>query len=183
MCGRAERTKQNSRCGQLPFCRQSRQEQSSFRAGVLLAFATTALLAWNVAKGIQNNWNLPQWRHHPIEEAVEVFIGTCIVTETMLTMRVMGVREFFTSLWCFFDFIVSLLTLISIVYGMKHLGRQGELCQADLPLLMLRFIAQVARTVAMIASTYRTRQMQHQIDEFPVDFGTLDATPQEHHIT
>lgn len=22
------------------------------------------LLVWNIVKGVQNNWNLPQWKHH-----------------------------------------------------------------------------------------------------------------------
>jgi len=138
------------------------------------ASVTAFLLAWNVVKGVQNSWNLPQWKHHRWEEALEVGIGVLIFAETMLTMRVLGARDFFSNGWCIFDFCVAALTVVSIGYGLEHLGRKGEICEANIPLLTLRFVLQPARVLAVAASTYRTRQMQNQVDELRVDFGSLE---------
>lgn len=135
--------------------------------------ATAFLLGWNVFKGVKNNWNLPQWKHHKWEEAMEVSIGVFIVAETLLTIRVVGLRAFFHSWWFVFDFGVALLTVVSIFYGLKHLGREGELCEADLPLLLLRFVLQPSRALAACVGTYRTHHMQNQVDELQVDFGAL----------
>lgn len=140
----------------------------------LACFAVTAfLLAWNLVKGVQNNWNLPQWKHHRWEEALEVGIGVLIVAETLLTMRVLGLRAFFSSLWCIFDLAVALLTVVSVCYGLEHLGRKGEICEANVPLLMLRFVLQPARVLAAVAVTYRARRMQNRVDELRVDFDSL----------
>eukprot|EP00927_Polykrikos_kofoidii_P084224 TRINITY_DN8820_c0_g1_i2.p1 TRINITY_DN8820_c0_g1~~TRINITY_DN8820_c0_g1_i2.p1 ORF type:complete len:249 (-),score=32.07 TRINITY_DN8820_c0_g1_i2:73-819(-) len=136
---------------------------------------TLFLLVWNLVKGVQNDWNLPQWKHHFWEEALEVSIGVLIVVETMITMRVIGLRAFVGSCWCLFDLAVALLTAVSICYGLKHLGRRGEICEADVPLLLMRFILQPARVLAALASTYRTRQMQSEVDELRVDFDALPA--------
>jgi hypothetical protein len=142
---------------------------------LVCAAITAFLLVWNLVKGVQNNWNLPQWKHHRWEEALEVTIGVLIVAETLLTMRVLGPRTFFSSCWCVFDFVVAVLTLVSIGYGLEHLGRQGEICEADVPLLLLRFVLQPARVLATVAVTYRTRQMQNGVDELRVDFDSLPA--------
>merc|ERR1712048_1214805 len=132
--------------------------------------------AWNLSKGVQNHWNLPQWKHHRWEEALEVGIGVLIVAETLLTMRVLGVRTFFCSCWCVFDFVVTVLTLVSIGYGLKHLGRKGEITEADVPLLMLRFVLQPARVLAAVAGTYRAHNMQNSVEELRVDFSVLPNT-------
>mmetsp|Transcript_96919 Transcript_96919/g.312935 ORF Transcript_96919/g.312935 Transcript_96919/m.312935 type:complete len:257 (+) Transcript_96919:80-850(+) len=134
---------------------------------------TSFLLCWNLAKGMQNHWNLPQWQHHRWEEATEVGIGVLIVAETLLTMRVLGLRAFFCSAWCIFDFVVALLTIVSICYGLEHLGLNGEICEANVPLLMLRFVLQPARVLATVAVTYRARRMQSRVDELRVDFDSL----------
>ncbi|CAE8711033.1 unnamed protein product [Polarella glacialis] len=139
------------------------------------AFAMALLLVWNIVKGVQNNWNLPQWKHHRWEEALEVGIGAVIVVETLLTLRVLGVRTFFTSYWCLFDLLVTLLTVVSIGYGIDHLGRSGEICQAEVPLLTLRFVLQPARVLAALVGAWRTRRMQMDVEELRVDFGTLSA--------
>lgn len=136
---------------------------------VIMAF----LLVWNVVKGMQNNWNLPQWRHHPWEEALEVTVGVLIVTETALTMRVIGVRTFLASWWCVCDLVVALLTAVSIVYGLMHLGRRGEVCEADVPLLLLRFVLQPTRVLAAFAGTCRAQRMQARVDELQVNFDAL----------
>mmetsp|Transcript_1447 Transcript_1447/g.3653 ORF Transcript_1447/g.3653 Transcript_1447/m.3653 type:complete len:273 (+) Transcript_1447:120-938(+) len=137
---------------------------------------TALLLVWNLAKGIQNDWNLPQWKHHRWEEAIEVTIGVLIVSETLLTMRVLGFLVFFSSCWCVFDFCVALLTAVSICYGLEHLGRHGEIAEANVPLLMLRFVLQPARVLALAVSTYRTRQMQTGVHELRVDFNSLPSS-------
>lgn len=136
---------------------------------------TAFLLGWNLLKGVQNSWNLPQWQHHRWEEALEVSIGILIVAETLLTMRVLGVRAFLDNGWCMFDLVVALLTVVSIGYGLEHLGRKGEICEANVPLLMLRFLLQPARVLAALASTIRTREMQSSVDELTVDFSSLSA--------
>merc|ERR1712232_1540919 len=140
---------------------------------VACAGVAAFLLAWNLWKGMQNNWNLPQWKHHRWEEAMEVSIGVAMVVETLLTMRVLGFRMFFSNAWCVCDFIVSMLTAASVAYGLEHLGRRGEICEADVPLLLARFVLQPARVLAALGGTYRARQMQTQVDDLQVDFDTL----------
>jgi len=140
----------------------------------LACFGVTAfLLSWNLAKGVQNHWNFPQWKHHRWEELLEVGIGVLMVAETLLTMRVLGLRAFFSSGWCIFDFIVALLTIVSVCYGLEHLGTRGEICEANVPLLMLRFVLQPARVLAAVAVTYRAHRMQNRVDELRVDFNSL----------
>mmetsp|Transcript_72984 Transcript_72984/g.144636 ORF Transcript_72984/g.144636 Transcript_72984/m.144636 type:complete len:246 (+) Transcript_72984:57-794(+) len=137
-------------------------------------FAVTAfLLGWNLVKGYQHHWNLPQWQHHRWEEALEVTIGTLIVVETILTMRVLGLKTFLSNAWCIFDLAVALLTVISVCYGLEHLGRQGEICEANVPLLMVRFVLQPARVVATASVACRVSRMQNRVDELQVDFNAL----------
>ncbi|CAJ1397239.1 unnamed protein product [Effrenium voratum] len=131
------------------------------------------LLVWNVVKGVQNNWNLPQWKHHRWEEYLEVGIGIVIVLEVVLTLRLLGARDFFANGWCVFDFIVALLAVISTCYGLEHLGRQGEICEAQLPLLFVRFVLQPARLLGALVSTWRTRRMQLNVQELTVDVSNL----------
>ncbi|CAK9000659.1 unnamed protein product [Durusdinium trenchii] len=142
-----------------------------------LACATVmfGLLVWNIVKGIQNNWNLPQWKHHRWEEVLEVTIGLVIVLEVLLTLRVLGVRDFLANPWCVFDATVAVLTVVSTGYGLEHLGRQGEICEAQLPLLFLRFVLQPARLLAAVVSTWRTRRMQLDAHELRVDVRNLST--------
>lgn len=142
----------------------------------LAVAATTAfLLLWNLIKGVQNEWNLPMWKHHRWEEVLEVSIGVLIVTETVVTLGMLGCRVFFSSCWCVFDFCVALLTIVSIAYGLEHLGRQGEICEANVPLLLSRFVLQPARVLAMAANSYRAQQMQAGVDELQVNFDCLSS--------
>jgi len=136
------------------------------------SLATLFLLAWNLYKGMQNNWNLPQWKHHRWEEVLEVMLGACMVLETVLTLCVLGFRRYFTDCWCVFDCIVAVVTVISIGYGIEHIGRNGEISEADVPLLCLRFISQPARVVAICMGVSRTREMQ-QVNELQIDFDAL----------
>merc|ERR1712048_1258460 len=115
------------------------------------------------------------WKHHRWEEFMEVTIGATMVVETTITMRILGVSTFFTSCWCVFDFVVALLTAISIGYGLKHLGSEGEIVEADVPLLLIRFILQPSRVLAAVLGTYRTRWIQTEVDELQVDFANLGA--------
>lgn len=137
--------------------------------------ATLILLGWNLCKGMDNNWNLPQWKHHFWEEVLEVALGACMVLETFLTLGVLGMKTFFSNGWCRFDFVVMLATVVSISYGLEHIGRQGEITEADVPLLSLRFVLQPARVLAVCMSARRTHEMQ-QADELQVDFGALEAS-------
>eukprot|EP00929_Paragymnodinium_shiwhaense_P124037 TRINITY_DN9885_c0_g1_i1.p2 TRINITY_DN9885_c0_g1~~TRINITY_DN9885_c0_g1_i1.p2 ORF type:complete len:297 (-),score=47.39 TRINITY_DN9885_c0_g1_i1:358-1248(-) len=140
---------------------------------IACSFVTALLLFYNVSKGMKNNWNLPQWKHHRWEEFAEVGLGVLMVTETALTIRVLGVRTFFKNACCVCDFVVAVLTAVSIGYGLEHLGAKGEICEADVPLLLLRFALQPSRVLAAMAVTYRTCQMQSQVDELRVDFDAL----------
>lgn len=141
---------------------------------ICCSFATLVLLLWNLYKGIQNKWNLPQWKHHRWEEVLEVALGACMVLETLLTLRVLGVKPFFRDTWCIFDFVVMLATVVSISYGLIHIGRKGEITEADVPLLCLRFVLQPARVLAVCMAARRTRRMQ-QADELQVDFNALES--------
>ena len=62
---------------------------------------------------------------------------------------IQGRKEFFTNVWCVFDLVVAVLTTISMLYAMSHLGREGEISQASLPLLVLRFIVQPCRVITL----------------------------------
>eukprot|EP00405_Crypthecodinium_cohnii_P059362 CAMPEP_0206634594 /NCGR_PEP_ID=MMETSP0325_2-20121206/70123_1 /ASSEMBLY_ACC=CAM_ASM_000347 /TAXON_ID=2866 /ORGANISM="Crypthecodinium cohnii, Strain Seligo" /LENGTH=139 /DNA_ID=CAMNT_0054160397 /DNA_START=69 /DNA_END=489 /DNA_ORIENTATION=+ len=108
-------------------------------------------------RGLENHWNLPQWKHHPAEEVVELAIGTCIVLETLFTMA------------------DALLTVVSMGFGLRHLGRKGEVAEADVPLLLIRFILQPSRVVALGYSTWRTQQIQNNVRELRVDFDAVAA--------
>uniref|UniRef100_A0A7S1F7E8 Ion transport domain-containing protein n=1 Tax=Noctiluca scintillans TaxID=2966 RepID=A0A7S1F7E8_NOCSC len=134
--------------------------------------ATSFLLGWNFAKGMENNWNLPQWKHHRWEEILEVSIGLAMTLETSLTICLLKGR-FFRNCWNVFDFVVMLLTIISIGYGLKHIGRQGEVCEADVPLLVLRFALQPVRVLTAFVCACKTRQMQQGVDELTVNFDAL----------
>lgn len=124
---------------------------------------------------MQNNWNLPQWKHHFWEEVLEVTLGACMVLETLLTLWVLGFKPFFRNCWCIFDFMVMLATAVSIGWGLEHIGRKGEITEADVPLLCLRFVLQPARIIAVCMSARRTREMQ-KVDELQVDFGALESS-------
>mmetsp|Transcript_34197 Transcript_34197/g.72813 ORF Transcript_34197/g.72813 Transcript_34197/m.72813 type:complete len:292 (+) Transcript_34197:349-1224(+) len=141
----------------------------------VVSASTCWLLVWNVMRGLENHWNLPQWKHHPAEEVVELAIGTCIVLETLFTMAALGLRAFCTSLWCLFDLLVALLTVVSMGFGLRHLGRKGEVAEADVPLLLIRFILQPSRVVALGYSTWRTQQIQNNVRELRVDFDAVAA--------
>jgi len=137
--------------------------------------ATSFLLVWNLIKGVQNQWNLPMWKHHRWEEVLEILIGVLIVIETTVTLKMLGCRSFFGNRWCIFDFCVTLLTTLSIAYGLKHLGRKGEIVEADMPLLMVRFVLQPTRVLLMAVNSYRAQRMQAGVDELRVDFDCLPA--------
>lgn len=173
-------TPRGSRSGLLSCREQARHAILSWRLkrpyliySLACAALMLALLVWNIVKGIQNNWNLPQWKHHRWEEILEVTVGVAIVVEVLLTLRVLGVRDFCANPWCVFDAIVAVLTVISTGYGLEHLGRQGEICEAQLPLLFLRFVLQPARLLAAVVQTWRTRRMQIDAEELRVDVNML----------
>eukprot|EP00435_Cladocopium_sp_Y103_P045090 s956_g12.t2 len=173
-------TPRGSRSGLLSCREQARHAILSWRLkrpyliySLACAALMLALLVWNIVKGIQNNWNLPQWKHHRWEEILEVTVGVAIVVEVLLTLRVLGVRDFCANPWCVFDAIVAVLTVVSTAYGLEHLGRQGEICEAQLPLLFLRFVLQPARLLAAVVQTWRTRRMQIDAEELRVDVNML----------
>lgn len=145
----------------------------------VLSTLTGILVFWNFFKFARNH-HLPEWQHHVFEELLEVIIGGCMIVETMMTIPMLGVREFFASAWCIFDLLLAVLTAISIGYGMHHLGRRGEVVEANVPLLMLRFVLQPVRAVVICWGASRAREMQRGADELQIDFGNLpmaDAMP------
>eukprot|EP00929_Paragymnodinium_shiwhaense_P112134 TRINITY_DN80389_c0_g1_i1.p1 TRINITY_DN80389_c0_g1~~TRINITY_DN80389_c0_g1_i1.p1 ORF type:complete len:265 (+),score=53.56 TRINITY_DN80389_c0_g1_i1:121-915(+) len=147
------------------------------RTYLLYCAACTIMSAFlcglHVNKGVQHEWDPSRWRHHNWEEALEVTIGACIVVETMLTLRVLGAHAFFRSYWCIFDFLVMILTVVSIIYGLIHLQQEGHSSKPDFPLLVLRFVLQPVRVCGAFAGTVRTRHMQRQVKELIVDFDAL----------
>merc|ERR1712046_473122 len=96
------------------------------------------------------------------------------VLETCLTLGVLGPRSFFRDCGCRFDFTVMLATVVSISYGLVHIA-QGEITQADVPLLCLRFVLQPARMMAVCMGACRAREMQDNVNDLPVDFGVLES--------
>lgn len=129
------------------------------------------LLTWNIAKGVWYEWDLPQWEHHRWEEVVEAIIGVCMVIETLVTLRLMG-TDFFRNLWCLFDFAVMLLFIVSTIYAFQNIRSEENITEANIALLMVRFVLQPVRVLAAIGTTYRTWQMQ-KVDELQVDFSLL----------
>eukprot|EP00439_Symbiodinium_sp_Y106_P030912 s1146_g3.t1 len=63
------------------------------------AAVVLVLLVWNIVKGVQNNWNLPQWKHHRWEEFLEVSIGVAKLCSTVGPSRKQQPIPFFGS--CF----------------------------------------------------------------------------------
>lgn len=53
--------------------------------------------------------------------------------------------------------------------------RSPQTPQADVPLLLLRFVLQPLRVLVVAIGTYRARQMQSRVRELRVDFDTLPA--------
>eukprot|EP00747_Dinoflagellata_sp_TGD_P209908 gnl/TRDRNA2_/TRDRNA2_83271_c0_seq2.p1 gnl/TRDRNA2_/TRDRNA2_83271_c0~~gnl/TRDRNA2_/TRDRNA2_83271_c0_seq2.p1 ORF type:complete len:112 (+),score=11.71 gnl/TRDRNA2_/TRDRNA2_83271_c0_seq2:68-403(+) len=93
--------------------------------------------------------------------------------ETLITLRMLGIRVFFASTWNILDFVVALLTIVSIAYGLEHLGRKGEVCEADVPILMIRFVLQPVRVLTSCAVARRTREMQGAVDDMDINFDRL----------
>mmetsp|Transcript_16886 Transcript_16886/g.49387 ORF Transcript_16886/g.49387 Transcript_16886/m.49387 type:complete len:198 (+) Transcript_16886:166-759(+) len=133
---------------------------------------TVFLLVWTLIKGMQNHWNLPDWKHHQWEEILEVGVSTALVVETLNSVWVCGVVEFFRSCWHILDVVVAVLAMISVGYGLSHLRQPGNIYHASLPLLMLRFVLQPARVLVQAKYTHRIHQMQ-KVNELPVDFNSL----------
>lgn len=134
---------------------------------------TFFVFSWNLRKGIYDEWNMPGWRHHQWEEALEVFIGSCMTVETIVTMRLLGLKTFFGVLWHIFDFVVMVLTILSVLYALDHLSQGGETCEADMLLLMIRFLLQPVRVMTTLAEMYRVHEMQKNVEELSVDFNAL----------
>jgi len=139
----------------------------------LYLIVTLSLLVWYIIKGISIHWNLRAWKHLRQVESLEVLLGISLVTETLVTMRLLGVRNFFRDWWLCFDFVVMLLTVVSTGYALEHVGHRDRVRDAYFPLLMLRFVLQPVRVLAVIGSTYRIRQMQSEVDELQIDFASL----------
>lgn len=137
---------------------------------ITLSSLTTFLLVWSVVRGVQGRWALAEWRHYAWEEWLEVFVGACLLLETVLTLAVVGWRSFLQNVWCLLDAAVVLLAVVSITYGACHLATKTF--RADVPLLLLRFALQPFRMLAACAATYRAQRMQHDVNELQIDFSS-----------
>jgi len=139
----------------------------------LCSLVTVLLLVSNLVEAVKDRWRLPHWKHHLWEEVLEVVIGLCLILETSLTLYVLGPRLFFHSPWCLFDFLVSLLTTVSIAYGVQALTMRDWPEGASLPLLLVRFALQPTRVLAVCAGIWRARRLQLEVDALQVDFSTV----------
>mmetsp|Transcript_65825 Transcript_65825/g.140837 ORF Transcript_65825/g.140837 Transcript_65825/m.140837 type:complete len:225 (-) Transcript_65825:271-945(-) len=144
-------------------------------------FAVTAfLLIWNILEWMSNDGDLSRWRHHAWEDMLEVGIGLALITETSLNFFLLGIRGFVRSKWCIFDLVVALLTLVSIAYGVVNTVStnpgQQPIVQAEMPLLMVRFVLQPLRVLAVCGGIYRARHLQHEVDDLSVSFDSLNST-------
>lgn len=124
---------------------------------------------------MQHGWDFPSWRHHRWEECVEVLISFCMVSETCLTLQLLGLKDFFRSRWNVFDFVLSVLTMASVVYALKNINQSGEIQEAYMPLLAFRFVLQPVRVFFVMVSAYNARRMQTQVDNLAVQFDGLPA--------
>jgi uncharacterized membrane protein len=132
------------------------------------AFTALGLIVWNLYRGVQNNWDLPTWEQHPVEEIIELTLCAAVVVEVAVTARIVGKSAFFDSSWCLFDLAVAGLSVLSMMYAATHLGRQGEIAQASLPFLVLRFLLQPMRFCALLHQTLNARSIQ-QLE--PISFN------------
>jgi hypothetical protein len=132
------------------------------------ACTALGLIVWNLYKGIQSDWDLPTWEQHPIEELIELSLCAAVVVEVAVTARIVGKSAFFESAWCLFDLAVAGLSVLSMMYAVTHLGRQGEIAQASLPFLVLRFLLQPMRFCALLHQTLNARSIQ-QLE--PISFS------------
>eukprot|EP00929_Paragymnodinium_shiwhaense_P006625 TRINITY_DN11043_c0_g1_i2.p1 TRINITY_DN11043_c0_g1~~TRINITY_DN11043_c0_g1_i2.p1 ORF type:complete len:218 (-),score=34.97 TRINITY_DN11043_c0_g1_i2:306-959(-) len=135
--------------------------------------ATLVLLVWDIWRGIRHNWHFLELHHHVWEELLEVLVGLCIVVETALTCVVLGWRSFLRSWWCRFDLVVAILTATSVVYGLLHFEEATSIDQAEIPLLLVRFIVQPVRVLVVLHGTIEARRQQAAAEEI-VDFATLE---------
>jgi hypothetical protein len=132
------------------------------------ALTALGLVVFNIYKGWRNNWELPTWRQHPLEEAIELLLCLAVVGEVAVTARLVGKTAFFDSPWCVFDLAVAGLSTVSMMYALTHLGRDGEIAQASLPFLVLRFMLQPMRFCVLIHQTLEARSIQ-QLE--PISFS------------
>jgi hypothetical protein len=131
------------------------------------ALVSLGLLVFNLVQGFKRNWHLPTWQHHPLEEATELALCGALVVEVVLTHRLLGTQAFLANSWCVFDAGVAGLSVVSMLYALTHLGSDGELAQASLPLLVLRFFLQPLRVCALVNQTLQARSLR---DLEAVDF-------------
>jgi len=130
------------------------------------ALVALGLLLFNLFQGL-TQLSLPTWRNHPLEEGLELGLCAAIVIEVALTARLIGRKAFLANLWCVFDMCVAALSILSMGYALVHIGKDGEVAQASLPFLVLRFLLQPMRFCALLNQTLQARSM-HELE--PVSF-------------
>ena len=129
----------------------------------VLGIVSLLLLAFHVYQGLQTDWDIGDYEVHWVAEVCEIAIGVVLVLETFVTLAMLGWRAFWTSRWCRFDLLVSLLTLLSfacmfvVVESGATLGENsvidGVERWVEMPLLIARFALQPMRLMQRSSGT------------------------------
>lgn len=167
-------------------CAPCKQEGITYVAYCILCFVVAAVLfsvtTWDV---VMHHGRPKHWLRHlrPEEEALEAFVGGALLLETLVRLRYMGLRSFFSNVWRALDGIVVILTLVTwfILVLRRRLRApvtEDDVEEADLPFLMARFALQPFRIISAVWMVRRARLLaRQQRDEFEelLELGPLQS--------
>jgi len=144
-----------------------------------------------------------KWGQFIWEESLEVIVGSCLLTEMSLSLFIRGRRRFVAGLrnmegmacgflWSILEVTVVVLSVLSVLRGVRQLhcftkkdilggvGNPGsntaQVCGFGWKWLLMRIVLQPLRTGTVFAGTWRTYQMQNEVEDMPVDFSCLSPS-------
>lgn len=140
---------------------------------------TSLLLAEAAWEAFAPSQEARLWRRRlkPWEEAVEIFVGTALCTETLILLHVLGRRRFFRDRWRVLDAAVAGLTMFCgaffLVRRIFDEGASNAVVEDfDVPMLALRFALQPFRmfsTASMVVRASRIHQAACQAPPEPLE--------------
>lgn len=144
-----------------------------------------------------------KWGQFVWEEMIEVIFGSCLLTEMSLSLFIRGRRRFVAGfrnmegiacglLWSILEVTVVVLSVLSVLRGVRQLhcfttqdirggvGNPGsntaQVCGLGRKWLVFRIVLQPLRTGTVFAGTWRTYQMQNEVEEMPVNFACFSRS-------
>lgn len=131
----------------------------------VLSAVVCSSTVFRVAKHTTQGHIVQEHRWQSWETTIEVLIGLAVCAETTTTLWLRGWRSFVRDLWCLFDSLVVILTLLNwclllLKHGFGEIGKKA-MEDVDLPLFVLRFVLQPFRLCAALSMVRRVTHM-HQ---------------------